>query len=225
MSAFDINDTWGGTVGSAVSSILGKNGGRNDNLFSLNNNNNNDYNNIEMMDYDTAMRQAREMLDPQFQRAKEETLGNLATEQVSKGFYGQAPGDAITQGAVADLTGQYQGQLAGQAQNIRQQDFARNLQQSQNALRQKQFSWQKNYQQQQLDLQEQQLRQARKQGEAEQESGFWGTIGGIAGSFLGGPAGGAIGGWLGGQLGGSSSGGSSSQNTSGYSLEHNKLHL
>jgi len=111
---------------------------------------------INEMDYETALRQARNILQPQFEKAREETLGNLSHEQVSRGFYGQAPADYVQQSAMADLTNQYMGTLASQAQNIQQSDFARKLQQAQFEANLEQQEWEREQVEYQQEEQENQ---------------------------------------------------------------------
>lgn len=149
-------------VGKAVGGLLGT-------PFDPQTQNNNSQSGIN----DKYLEQAKNILQPEYERQKEQVLGNLSHQQVNRGFYGQAPGDAIRQQTAADLSSQYQSNLAQQAQQIRQNAFNRQMQK-------KRFNWQK--------------KNARRQREAEKDSNMWGTIGTIAGGFLGGPAGSAIGG-------------------------------
>ena len=115
------------------------------------------FSDLNFMDYDEALRQARGILDPQFNRAKENTLGNLAQEQIGRGFYGQAPGDAITQQAVADLSAQYLGTLSQSAQGIMQNDFSKQMQMAQYELGKNEFMFNKDYKEDYLDFQQDQL--------------------------------------------------------------------
>lgn len=152
--------------------------------------NNIDNYNIDTMNYEKAMRQAKDMMQPQYEQQREQVLGNLSRQQAQRGFYGQATGDAIQQSTLADMSNQYMGNLAQQAQQIRQQNFNRQMQQNQ-------FDWNRQQANRQFEFQKKkfnwQKQNARRQREQEQESNFWGTVGGIVGGFLGGPAGKAIG--------------------------------
>ena len=125
---------------------------------------------VNYMDYSQAYSQAQQALQPQFNQQ----MQNLGRQQVSRGFYGQLPGDVMQQ----QLGTQQVGQTAQYAQQLQDADWQRGFQQAQLAL-----------QQEQMDMQQQQQEQERRDN-------FWRTIGGVAGTVLGGPIGGAIGGYV-----------------------------
>lgn len=94
---------------------------------------------IEQMDYQTAVNQAREYMQPEYENQLEETMGDLQTEQLSRGFYGQAPGDYIQSSVATDMSSEYQANLAREAQNIINQDFGRQMAESQFEFSQYQY--------------------------------------------------------------------------------------
>ena len=53
--------------------------------------------------YESALREAEAILGPQYQRAREQTMSEVDRNIVSRGFYGQAPGDAIRARTLTDL--------------------------------------------------------------------------------------------------------------------------
>lgn len=186
-----------------------------------------EYETPESMDYEVALRQAEEILGPQFERQKENVLGKMASEQASRGFYGQAPADAARQSAVADLLGRHQGNVASMGQNLKQQDWQREMQEEQMQFKSAQQGWQNALQEEQLGLQkwqtEQQLNLQQQQMEQKEKNNFWSGLGSLVGTvggfMVGGPAGAGIGSQLGSWLGGEASGvtgtGSSGAGTGG----------
>ena len=115
------------------------------------------------MDYSQAYNQARQALQPQF----DQQMQNLGRQQVSRGFYGQLPADAMQQ----QMGAQQVGQTAQYAQQLQDADWQRGFQQAQMAMQQ-------------------------EQQERQRKDNFWRTIGGVAGTVSGGPIGGAIGGYV-----------------------------
>src|SRR5690554_2688585 len=68
--------------------------------------------------YESALREAEAILGPQYQRAREQTMSEVDRNIVSRGFYGQAPGDAIRASTLTDLDMAYQAALGNYATNI-----------------------------------------------------------------------------------------------------------
>lgn len=121
----------------------------------------------ERMPYEEALKQAEEAMRPGYEKGRERVLGDIDTSLVSRGFYGQAPGDAFTARTMADMESDFQGQLAASASNLQNQQFMQD------------------YQLYQTDLQY-----------ANQMDPFWTSLGGILGSFLSGPGGDSFFNWL-----------------------------
>lgn len=126
----------------------------------------------ERMNYEDALKQAEEAMRPQYEKSRERVLSDVDRSLISRGFYGQAPGDAFKARTMANMESDFQGQLAQAATNLQNSQYMQD------------------YQTYQTQLQY-----------GNQVDPFWQTIGGIAGLALGGPAGGAVGGWLGDKIG------------------------
>src|SRR5690606_4435189 len=75
-------------------------------------------NNPERRKYESALMEAEAILGPQYQRAREQTMSEVDRNMVSRGFYGQAPGDAIRARTLTDLDMAYQAALGNYATNI-----------------------------------------------------------------------------------------------------------
>src|SRR5690606_12988256 len=75
-------------------------------------------NNPERRKYESALMEAEAILGPQYQRAREQTMSEVDRNIVSRGFYGQAPGDAIRASTLTDLDMAYQAALGNYATNI-----------------------------------------------------------------------------------------------------------
>jgi len=114
----------------------------------------------QKMSYEEALKQAEDALRQPYQDNKKNVIDDINRNMVSKGFYGQAPGDYITQDAMTDMENDYQTQKNRYAQNLRNTDYA------------------EAYQRYQTDLQQ-----------ANQPDPFWSTIGSMAGTFVGSPGG------------------------------------
>lgn len=121
----------------------------------------------QRMSYEQALGQARNILTPQYEKGRERVLGDVNRNLIGRGFYGQAPGDALRAGTMADMEADFQGQLASAATNLQDRRYAQDYQ-----------------------LYQTQLQQANR------VDPFWGAIGQIAGGFAGGPAGETIFNWL-----------------------------
>lgn len=168
-----LNMAWGSSIGSIAGSVIGGPiggaigggiGGLIDSSFS---GNNSKPKQPSRMDYDTALGQARDILTPQYERSRDNTMNKINNNLVSRGFYGQAPGDALRANAMVDMENNFQGQLANYATNMQDNRFNQDMQ---------------NYQ---MQMQEYNT-----------PDPFWSGIGSIAGSFLGGPGGEATFNWL-----------------------------
>lgn len=129
-------------------------------------------NNPERRKYESALEEAEAILGPQYQRAREQTMSEVDRNMVSRGFYGQAPGDAIRASTLTDLDMAYQAALGNYATNIMDRRA-------------------------QMDLQkymfDKEMEEQRKQSEDRKKSSFWSGLGGVVGGIFGGPAGSAIG--------------------------------
>lgn len=117
----------------------------------------------ERMSYDQALKQAEDALQPQYEKSKEKTMSNVNNNLINRGFYGQAPGDALRANTMADMEADYRGQVANYANNLQNERYTQD------------------YQTYQTNLQQ-----------ANQPDPFWQGIGSIAGSFMGGPGGEAV---------------------------------
>lgn len=114
----------------------------------------------EKMSYEQALAQADDALRQPYLDNKNGVIDDINRNMVSKGFYGQAPGDYLKQEAMTDMENDYQTQKSRYAQNLRNSDYAEAYQQYTNELQQ--FN---------------------------QPDPFWNTIGTMAGSFMGSPGG------------------------------------
>ena len=121
----------------------------------------------ERMSYEDAYSQAEDVLTPQFESNREQVLTDVDKNLISRGFYGQAPGDYMKSGVMGDMQSQFEGQKSQYAQNLRQNEYAQDYQVYQHQLQQ-----------------------------YNEPDPFWSTIGSIAGSFMGGQGGEALFNWL-----------------------------
>ena len=113
--------------------------------------------------YESALREAEAILGPQYQRAREQTMSEVDRNMVSRGFYGQAPGDAIRASTLTDLDMAYQAALGNYATNIMDRRAQMELQK---------YMFDK-------EMQEQ-----RQQSEDRKKSSFWSALGSVAGNIL-----------------------------------------
>lgn len=126
----------------------------------------------ERRKYESALMEAEAILGPQYQRAREQTMSEVDRNMVSRGFYGQAPGDAIRASTLTDLDMAYQAALGNYATNIMDRRAQMELQK---------YMFDK-------EMQEQ-----RQQSKDKKSSSIWTGIGTALGGLFGGPAGAAIG--------------------------------
>lgn len=126
----------------------------------------------ERRKYESALREAEAILGPQYQRAREQTMSEVDRNMVSRGFYGQAPGDAIRASTLTDLDMAYQAALGNYATNIMDRRAQMELQK---------YMFDK-------EMQEQ-----RQQSKDKKSSAIWTGIGTALGGLFAGPAGAAIG--------------------------------
>lgn len=122
--------------------------------------------------YESALREAEAILGPQYQRAREQTMSEVDRNIVSRGFYGQAPGDAIRASTLTDLDMAYQAALGNYATNIMDRRAQMELQKY---------------------MFEKEMEEQRKQSKDRKKSSFWSGLGTALGGLFGGPAGAAIG--------------------------------
>jgi hypothetical protein len=114
----------------------------------------------QKMSYDEALKQAEDALRQPFQDNREQVINDINRNMVSKGFYGQAPGDYLKQDAMTDMENDYQTQKSRYAQNLRNSNYAEAYQQYTHELQQ-----------------------------YNQPDPFWSMLGTMSGSFLGSPGG------------------------------------
>lgn len=126
----------------------------------------------ERRKYESALMEAEAILGPQYQRAREQTMSEVDRNMVSRGFYGQAPGDAIRASTLTDLDMAYQAALGNYATNIMDRRAQMELQKY---------------------MFEKEMQEQRQQSKDRKKSSLNLGIGTIIGGFLGGPAGAAIG--------------------------------
>ena len=129
--------------------------------------------------YESALGEAEAILGPQYQRAREQTMSEVDRNMVSRGFYGQAPGDAIRASTLTDLDTAYQSALGNYATNIMDRRTQLELQKEQMELQKYMF--------------DKEMEEQRKQSKDRKKSGLLSGIGGVVGGIFGGPAGSAIG--------------------------------
>ena len=121
----------------------------------------------ERMPYSEAMKQAESVLQPQYGKNREQVLSDIDNNLVNRGFYGQAPGDAMKSETMGDMASNYQSQKNRYAQNLRNNQYNQDFQIYQSELQQ-----------------------------SNQPDPFWQTVGSVAGSFMGGQGGSAAFNWL-----------------------------
>ncbi len=170
--------------------------------------------------YESALKEAEAILGPQYQRAREQTMSEVDRNMVSRGFYGQAPGDAIRASTLTDLDTAYQAALGNYATNIMdrraQMDLQKYMFDTDVMDRRAQMDLQKymfekemeEYKKAQMDLQkymfdkgleeqwkmfEKEMGEQRQQSKDKKSSAIWTGIGTALGGLFGGPAGAAIG--------------------------------
>lgn len=126
----------------------------------------------ERRKYESALMEAEAILGPQYQRAREQTMSEVDRNMVSRGFYGQAPGDAIRASTLTDLDMAYQAALGNYATNIMDRRAQMELQKY---------------------MFDKEIKEQRKQSKDRKKSSIWSGLGMALGGFLGGPAGAPIG--------------------------------
>lgn len=122
--------------------------------------------------YESALREAEAILGPQYQRAREQTMSEVDRNIVSRGFYGQAPGDAIRASTLTDLDMAYQAALGNYATNIMDRRAQMELQKY---------------------MFDKEMKEQRQQSKDRKSAAIWTGIGTALGGLFGGPAGAAIG--------------------------------
>lgn len=114
----------------------------------------------ERMDYDQALKQATDILTPQYEKSRKDVMSRINNNLISRGFYGQAPGDALRAKTMGNMETDFTGQLANYATNLQNNRYTQDYQSYLTQLDQ-----------------------------YNQPDPFWGGIGGLAGQFMAGPGG------------------------------------
>ena len=117
----------------------------------------------EKMPYEDALGQAEDVLRPSYDKSVGNVMQNVNNNMVSRGFYGQAPGDNMRANVKSDMASDYESQKSNYAQNLQNNDYTQQYQTYQTGLNQKN-------QQAKLD---------------KQPDPFWSSVGLIAGSWAG----------------------------------------
>lgn len=68
--------------------------------------------------YDEGLKRASAALTPKYELSAKDVLAKLAGHQINRGFYGQLPGDVVTQDAVARLEAEKNAAIADQANSL-----------------------------------------------------------------------------------------------------------
>ena len=176
-----------GSTGFSSGSNIGTLSG---NLFGSGNNNNTvsaqpvQNNQSNLGDLKPYHQQAEQMMRPEF----DQQMQQLGNQQVSRGFYGQLPSDVMSQ----QLAGQQQSQIMQQALGLQEQSWQRDFQD-------KQLAQQRHLQQQQIDQagrqidMQQDAHDTEKRRSAFSNIGTGASIGGMVGGVPGAVAGGIVG--------------------------------
>ena len=117
---------WGAIIGGGLS-LLGSVLGNNSKKSSSSSNSSSGY----QLSYKDALSQAEDVLKPQYEESKENTLNQLDNNMINTGFYGQAPGDAIKADTMADMETDFQSQLSQYATELQDRQFKKNYQEYQ----------------------------------------------------------------------------------------------
>ena len=86
------------------------------------------------LSYDEALRRAEDVLNPVYDRHLRDTLKQIDSANIARGFYGQLPGDALARSTAADIQGARASQIANLAQQMVGQSEQQALAQQQLAL-------------------------------------------------------------------------------------------
>jgi len=80
-----------------------------------------------VLGYDEALSRAEASLNPVYDRQLRDTLQQVDNANMSRGFYGQLPGDVLSRSTAADIQGQRIAQIANLAQQMSQQSAQNSL--------------------------------------------------------------------------------------------------
>ncbi len=141
---------------------------------------------VEEMPYGEAKHQAREQMRYGYERQLEGTMATMGRQARSRGFYGQAPADAMMMSTAGDMAMQYESNVSNYAGQLQQQHWDREMERT---------------------MMEQQSKQSTMRGLGE----LVGVLAPIIGTAVGGPAGAAVGAAVGGAVSGMSGGDSHQQ--------------
>lgn len=86
------------------------------------------------LSYNEALRRAEDVLNPVYDRYLRDTLKQIDSANIARGFYGQLPGDALARSTAADIQGARASQIANLAQQMVGQSEQQALAQQQLAL-------------------------------------------------------------------------------------------
>ncbi len=135
----------------------------------------------ERRKYESALMEAEAILGPQYQRAREQTMSEVDRNMVSRGFYGQAPGDAIRASTLTDLDMAYQAALGNYATNIMDRRAQMDLQKEQMDLQKYMFD---KGLEEQWKMFDKRLEEQWKMFEKERKQQRQEAIGSVAGNLL-----------------------------------------
>ncbi len=83
------------------------------------------------LSYDEALQQSGDALNPLYDKQLQQNLEQVDLGNLSRGFYGQLPGDALKRSTAADIETTRSGQIASLAQQMQGQSQQQALQQQQ----------------------------------------------------------------------------------------------
>ena len=81
----------------------------------------------KQIDYGKAYDQAQDMLSENYEETLDNTMDNIDNNNLQRGFYGQAAGDALKQDTKNQMQADYQQNLAKMARDIQQRQFNNDL--------------------------------------------------------------------------------------------------
>ena len=106
------------------------------------------------MDQSQALSQARSMVNPLYDRQLRDNLAAVDRSNISRGFYGQMPGDALARSTAADIETARAGQTANMTNQLMSQNFAQRQSAHQQMLNQQNMQQQFGLAQQQMGMQQ-----------------------------------------------------------------------
>ena len=90
----------------------------------------------EKMPYEDALGQAEDVLRPSYDKSVGNVMQNVNNNMVSRGFYGQAPGDNMRANVRSNMASDYESQKSNYAQNLQNNDYTQQYQAYQTELKQ-----------------------------------------------------------------------------------------